>query len=138
MVYSGLVPGAEDRLEITALIVENDPAMMQALTGLLEQWGVNVLDVPCGEDAITLLDDTGVEPELCIVDFQLGAGMDGLVCLGKLKSRLGTTSLCWMMSASRSEVLHSRAADLGVTLLSKPIAPATLAQIVAEVRDLPR
>lgn len=138
MVYSGLVPGAEDRPEITALIVENDPAMMQALTGLLEQWGVNVLDVPCGEDAITLLDDTGVEPELCIVDFQLGAGMDGLVCLGKLKSRLGTTSLCWMMSASRSEVLNSRAADLGVTLLSKPIAPATLAQIVAEVRDLPR
>ena len=138
MVYSGLVPGAEDRLEITALIVENDPAMMQALTGLLEQWGVNVLDVPCGEDAITLLDDTGVEPELCIVDFQLGAGMDGLVCLGQLKSRLGATSLCWMMSASRSEVLNSRAADLGVTLLSKPIAPATLAQIVAEVRDLPR
>ncbi|GLC62932.1 hypothetical protein PLESTB_001961200 [Pleodorina starrii] len=56
MVYSGLVPGAEDRPEITALIVENDPAMMQALTGLLEQWGVNVLDVPCGDGRVSRLE----------------------------------------------------------------------------------
>lgn len=133
--FSGLGPGGADRPEVTALIVENDAAMMQALTGLLEQWGVNVLDVSSGEDAVALLEETGVEPDLCIVDYQLGAGMDGLACLRQLANNLGTTSRYWLMSASRSEALQRQAGDLGVTLLNKPIAPGTLAQIIAEARE---
>lgn len=136
--FSGLGPDGADRPEVTALIVENDAAMMQALTGLLEQWGVNVLDVSSGEDAVALLEETGVEPDLCIVDYQLGAGMDGLACLRQLAHNLGSTSRYWLMSASRSEALQRQAGNLGVTLLSKPIAPATLAQIIAEAREAMR
>lgn len=128
---SGLGSNPGDRPEVTALVVENDTAMMQALTGLLEQWGVNVLDVSSGEDAVALLDETGVEPDLCILDFQLGAGMDGLDCLRQLRARLGTLSRYWLMSADRSEALQTQAAELGVSVLSKPIAPARLAEIVA-------
>ena len=79
-----------------------------------------------------MLDETGVEPDLCLVDYQLGAGMDGLVCLSRLAVSLGAASRYWLMSASRSEALQRQANDLGVTLLSKPIAPGTLAQIIAE------
>ncbi|MEE2862084.1 MAG: PAS-domain containing protein [Pseudomonadota bacterium] len=129
---SGSGAGGADRPEVTALIVENDASVMQALTGLLEQWGVNVLDVASGEEAVALLDETGVEPDLCLVDYQLGAGMDGLVCLSRLAVSLGAASRYWLMSASRSEALQRQANDLGVTLLSKPIAPGTLAQIIAE------
>ncbi|MBW7056218.1 PAS-domain containing protein [Paracoccus bogoriensis] len=115
---------------LTALIVENDQGMTQALTQLLEQWGVDVLDVTSGEEAVALIEETGVEPDLCLCDYQLGAGMDGLECLKALAGMLPPHSGRWLMTANRADALAQEAAALSVELLTKPILPATLARIV--------
>lgn len=115
---------------LTALIVENDQGMTQALTQLLEQWGVDVLDVTSGEEAVALIEETGVEPDLCLCDYQLGAGMDGLECLRVLGGMLPPHSGRWLMTANRADALAQEAAALSVELLTKPILPATLARIV--------
>lgn len=128
-------PASQDSpLELTALIVENDSEMTLALSQLLEQWGVNVLDVPSGEEALALLEETGVEPELCLVDYQLGQGMDGLGCLDAIQALLPPATVRCLMTADRSDHLQERAAVLSADLVTKPILPATLARIVMSAR----
>lgn len=127
-------PRQDGRPELTALIVENDAEMALALSQLLEQWGVNVLEVCSGEEAVTLLQDTGVEPEICLVDYQLGTGMDGLTCLAAIRLLLPASCAQCLMTADRSDALQSEAAGLGVEVITKPILPATLAQVVMSAR----
>lgn len=125
-------------LELTALIVENDTEMALALSQLMEQWGVNVLNVASGEEAVALLHETGVEPEICLVDYQLGAGMDGLSCIAEMRRLLpGGGSHC-LMTADRSDALQAEAGQLGVAVLTKPILPATLVQVVMSGRRMTR
>lgn len=123
-------PAQEVIVDLTALIVENDVEVTTALSQLLEQWGINVLDVPSGEEAVALLEETGVEPELCLVDYQLGEGMDGMACLRAIRALLpGTPTRC-LITADRSEALQQQAARDGIEILHKPISPATLARLV--------
>ena len=124
-------PPAQDRVaDLTALIVENDAEMTLALSQLLEQWGIDVLDVSSGEDAIALIEETGVEPDLCLVDYQLGSGMDGIACLTGLAGLLPATSVQCLMTANRSDALQQEAASRSIQILHKPISPATLARAI--------
>lgn len=124
-------PPAQDRVaDLTALIVENDAEMTLALSQLLEQWGIDVLDVSSGEDAIALIEETGVEPDICLVDYQLGSGMNGIACLTGLAGLLPATSVKCLMTANRSDALQQEAASRSIEILHKPISPATLARAV--------
>lgn len=118
----------EGPANMTALVVENDTEVTLALTQLLEQWGIDVLDVPSGEEALDLLRETGVEPDLCLVDYRLGQGMDGLACLDQITALLPVTPSRCLMTADRSEALASDAARRSIELLYKPITPETLAR----------
>jgi len=108
--------------EILVLLVENDPELSRAMVQLLEKWGVSVLDVASGEEALELIEATGVTPDRCLIDYQLGAGMTGLECLAALRERLGWVE-ARIVTADRSEGLGARARDLGAAVLQKPTPP---------------
>lgn len=118
-----------DGHEALVLLVENDAELSGAMVQLLEKWGLTVLDVASGEEALELLDVTGVEPDFCLIDFQLGDGMDGLDCLAALRDSLGDVA-ARIVTADRSEALWTRARDMGAEILSKPIPPAALASFL--------
>lgn len=132
-------PPAQDRVaDLTALIVENDAEMTLALSQLLEQWGIDVLDVSSGEEAVALIEETGVEPDLCLVDYQLGPGMDGIACLAALAEMIpGIPARC-LITADRSDRLRQQAARHGIEILNKPISPAMLARAIMPAIDRDR
>ncbi|WP_245999444.1 hybrid sensor histidine kinase/response regulator [Paracoccus methylarcula] len=121
---------AERELKLTALIVENDAEMTSALSQLLEQWGVEVLDVASGEEALALLEETGVEPDLYLVDYQLGPGMDGLSCLDLIGERSMVPPVRCLMTADRSDALSREVEKRSIELLHKPISSEKLASLV--------
>ena len=98
--------------DLLVLLVENDAALAGAMVQLLEKWGVTVLDVASGEEALELIDATGVEPDICLIDFQLGDGIDGLDCLSGLRARLGDVPA------------------MGAQIMAKPIPPSELAAVL--------
>lgn len=128
-------PGQDRAIDRIALIVENDREVTQALSQLLDQWGVAVLDVASGEEAVALIEETGVEPDLCLVDYQLGAGMDGLACLRALAPLLPQAAGRCLITADRSDALLQEAARHRIEILHKPISPATLARVVMPAID---
>jgi len=118
--------------DLLVLLVENDAELSRAMVQLLEKWGVSVLDVASGEEAIELIEATGVEPDICLIDFQLGEGIDGLETLAEMRARLGDVA-ARIVTADRSESLHARAAQMGAQILSKPIRPGELSEFLFNV-----
>lgn len=117
-------------LSRTVLLVENDIDLAQAMVELLETWGLVVLDVPTGEEALDLIAETGIEPDLCLVDYQLGDGMDGIACLAALRARFGRDLPMRLITADRSEQTQLRARAAGLEMLMKPVNPRLLAAFV--------
>lgn len=112
--------------DIVVLLVENDADLSRAMTQLLEKWGATVLDVDSGEAGLELLEATGLEPDACLIDYQLGDGMDGLQLIAALRQKIGSVPMR-LVTADRSEELRKMAAAAQVEMLTKPVPTSQLA-----------
>jgi DNA-binding NtrC family response regulator len=66
------------------LLVDDDSAFRQVMSGELRRQGHNVATASSGEEAVALLD--GQEPEIVLLDLRL-PGMDGLATLKAIRTR---------------------------------------------------
>lgn len=117
--------GRTARHDQIALLIENDDELRQAMCQLLEKWGVSVLDVHSGEEALELLEEIGLAPDVMLVDYQLGTGMDGLASIAALRAAHGEIP-ARIISANRTAELTARCSAAGIGLMHKPISAREL------------
>jgi FixJ family two-component response regulator len=110
-------------------IVDDDPALLAALTRLLMAHGYGVETYESAEDYLNVM---GASRAAClIVDVQLG-GLSGLDLIRQLRQRLTKLPII-CMSGSRNSASRDEAADLGcVAYLHKPFPPGQLADVIRE------
>ncbi|WP_425045672.1 PAS-domain containing protein [Primorskyibacter sp. S87] len=119
---------------LIVLLIENDTDLRDALTLTMEKWGVNVLPSETESEALALLDEIGVAPDVIVADMQLDGGSEGSGAIRRLRQRCGPLPAC-LISANRNPELLHEARELGVPLLHKPIDPATLQGFLVSVAD---
>jgi signal transduction histidine kinase/CheY-like chemotaxis protein len=122
-------PVAADKI---AFLVENDADLRRALGLLLEKWGMTVLEAASGEEALALIDEIGILPDIFIVDHQLGEGMTGIDVLAALRAAHGPVP-SRLITADRGRSLQDIAAHAGLEVLYKPIDPRALEAVVAQL-----
>lgn len=123
-------PVAADKI---AFLVENDAELRRALGLLLEKWGMTVLEAASGEEALALIEEIGILPDIFIVDHQLGEGMTGNDLLGKLRAAHGRVP-ARLITADRGRELQEMAAMAGIEILYKPIDPRALEAAVGQLQ----
>lgn len=122
-------PLAADKI---AFLVENDAELRRALGLLLEKWGMTVLEAASGEEALALIEEIGILPDIFIVDHQLGEGMTGVEALAALRVAHGPVP-SRLITADRGDELQEMAAKAGIDILYKPIDPRALEAVVAQL-----
>ena len=127
----GRGPVAADKI---AFLVENDAELRRALGLLLEKWGMTVLEAASGEEALALIDEIGILPDIFIVDHQLGDGQTGVEALAALRAAHGPVP-SRLITADRGVALQDLAAKAGIDILYKPIDPRALEAVVAQLSD---
>ncbi|MEI4487106.1 PAS-domain containing protein [Frigidibacter sp. MR17.14] len=115
--------------ERIALLVENDAELQRAMALLLEKWGVAVLNVSSGEEALELLEEIGIVPDVMLVDQQLGEGLSGIETVRLLHARYGPRPVR-IVTANRSTEVAKACAAAGVEILYKPIETEALESFV--------
>ena len=120
-------PPRQDRI---VLLVENDDAVRLALGQLLEKWGLNVIDARTGDEALALVDEIGITPDVALVDLHLGDGMDGLATVRALRARHGPVP-ARILTADRAAAIAPACAAEGVVIMPKPVDPAALEAYLA-------
>lgn len=126
-----LPAGAVDGM--VALVIENDASMRTALVGLLETWGASALDAGGSAEAIGLLADLGIAPDVIVADYHLDEDDNGLDAVAAVRGQYGVIPAV-LVTADRSRALADRCAALGIPMLNKPVEPARLRALLARCR----
>ncbi|MFB2550525.1 hybrid sensor histidine kinase/response regulator [Ensifer soli] len=122
-------PGdSSDRI---VLLVENDADLRRAIALLLERRGVGVLEAASGEEALDLLEEIGIVPDVYLVDQQLGDGLTGVETVAMLHARHGERPTR-IITANRTAETRDAARAAGLEILYKPIDPEALAAFVLQ------
>jgi len=111
---------AQNLANIIVLLVENDKALLLAMTQLLEGQGGDVLQAQSAEEATKLLRELELAPDLLMFDYQLGAGATGLDLWHDIRGEYGDIPGL-IMSAERSEGLREMCRAADVPLMYKPV-----------------
>lgn len=115
------------------LIVEDDPAIGDMLTLLLEEEGYDVTWCPSASAAVMFLIPTAPDtalPDLLLLDLQLGAS-SAVTLLPHLAVALPTVPPVIIISAAEEHVVDAAVISLGaVAGLRKPFAPDDLVRLV--------
>ncbi|MEO0977920.1 MAG: ATP-binding protein [Pseudomonadota bacterium] len=108
------------------LVIENDPAVLEAMAGLLSNWGCLYRIARSTTQSIAALDDGNWLPDLIIADHHLDFGDLGTDTLERLFDTLPARVPAILATADASQALGERAKQLGVEHLPKPVKPAQL------------
>lgn len=102
------------------LLVENDTELRNAISMTLENWGADVL--ACGGDAeaLDLLREIDIAPDVVLVDYQLDDGALGTDLIAVLRQLYGPLPAC-VISANRDPDLTASCKQLNAQLLHKPL-----------------
>ncbi len=110
-----------------ALVLDNDPAVRQAMRELLHGWGWQVrlaADPQQAREAIA-----AQRPDLLLLDYHLDDGHTGL----QAWRALGLDVPAIVITADRSEAVKREIEGLGVLLLYKPLRPLALRSLLRRV-----
>ncbi|WP_299483649.1 hybrid sensor histidine kinase/response regulator [uncultured Roseibium sp.] len=108
------------------LVIENDPAVLEAMAGLLSKWGCYYRIARSTPQALEALDNNNWLPDLIIADHHLDFGHLGTDTLERLFSVLPVRVPAILATADASQGLAEHAKALGVEHLPKPVKPAQL------------
>lgn len=111
------------------LLVENDAELRNAMSQTLERLGVSVIEAENGEAALELLDELGIAPDVCLIDYQLGEGMSGVDLVQLLFARYGALP-ARIITANRAPQIRAAVRDAGLEIMWKPVTPEALAGFV--------
>ncbi|WP_292058444.1 response regulator, partial [Brevundimonas sp. UBA5936] len=106
---------------LRVLCVDNEPAILDALTALLDRWGAQAVTARSVADA-----RAAVGPfDAALVDLHLGDDEpDGLAAVDWLRAR-GVRRIA-LVTADTRDGLKEKATAAGAVLLPKPVKPAAL------------
>lgn len=118
-----------DNSDRIALLIENDEELRRAIALLLERRGVSVLEAASGEEALLLLEEIGIVPDLYLVDQQLDGALTGIETVQALHAEYGERPTR-ILTANRTPQTRLAAKTAGIEILYKPIAAEALEAFV--------
>jgi DNA-binding response OmpR family regulator len=128
----------------TILHVDDEAQVRTSLALLMRAENYDVRSAATGAEAIAWVAD-GLQPDVLIVDFQLGEEMDGADLTQELRRTLGYTPPIILLTGDPSNAEVPWTTEVPVWLAQKPVNPellvaamAGLVQLSRAVRDLVR
>ena len=118
-----------------ALIVciENDPAILDGMKTLLTAWNAEVIAVADPEAAIAAIEQSGGSVTGLLVDYHLDRGT-GVAAIRDIRRRFGENIPAILITADRSPNVRAAAREENITVLNKPVKPASLRAMLGQWR----
>lgn len=115
------------------LLVENDPAVAEAMTRLLESWQCSVRPAASLSGALAELGDTQWIPDVIIADQHLDGGDLGSLTIEAARLHLRRNVPALILTGDGSPDLVQAARASGIELMRKPLKPAQLRALLAHL-----
>ena len=118
--------------EIRVLVIDNEPAVLESMTVVLERWGCVVLAAASEPEALTLLGD-GLEPDIILADYHLDNDCTGCEAIYAVRRFLNRDVPAAIITADRSDETRNLMRTQYLPILNKPIKPNRLRALLASL-----
>lgn len=113
------------------LLVEDDPSVRGLTERMLETLGYRVTAAAAGGEALLLVEEEGLRPDLLMTDVVM-PGMDGAALAGRLQRTRPGLKVLYMSGYTDDAIVHRGVLDSGTSFLPKPFSLQDLAEKVRE------
>ena len=120
---------------LTVICIDNEQRILDGMRPLLSGWGCEVFTENSARAAIRLLSRVGSVPDILLVDYHLDDG-NGLDAAKSLRSKFGKDLPAILITADRSPQVRDAARERDISVLYKPVKPATLRALMAQRRTV--
>ena len=119
------------------LLIEDDPAQLDAMSALLELEGYHVNLARRGDEALARVrGPDGIRPDVVIADYNLPGGMNGVQVIQQLRTELGAHLPALIVSGDKSDAARRVFEDSGQVLITKPVKSTLLLAALASAVQL--
>lgn len=126
-------PRTENQLAgLHVLCVDNERNILDAMSGLLENWGCDVRTATSLKEIAQLNMLEGWVPDLVLMDYHLDQ-TSGLDAIEWLKQIVGGHLPAILVTADRTAAVRQLAETRGTAVLNKPVKPAALRALLAQM-----
>jgi CheY-like chemotaxis protein len=132
--------GANDDLELSVggikdlhvMVIENDPLSSLAIAGLLSSWGCHVNVFHDADDACEGIKNIHM-PSIIVSDYRLPGEKSGVDAIRAIREFCESSIPAVLVSGDKNEEFKSLASADGLVLLSKPLQPAKLRNLLRRI-----
>ncbi len=121
------------RGDLTVIIIEDEPDVLESTRLLLESWGHRVYGALDCAGALRLLPQIGKRPDLILADYRLQNGATGGQAIHRIRTRLKSVVPAIILTGDTAPERLRQAQASGHGLLHKPVQPLALRQMIDEV-----
>lgn len=121
--------------DVRILLIENDPAGVDASLSLFGSWGCETKVASTIETTISTLGDTGWMPDIIVADLHLDHGDLGTIAVESARKYVGKELPALIITADPTKKLEQEIKDLNMELMHKPLKPAQLRALVSYLLD---
>jgi PAS domain S-box-containing protein len=114
----------------TVLIIEDETSVRSALTRVLTLSGITVIGAAVVSDALTLIKQKDLCPDLVLCDYNLPGPMNGIESIKALRSAFARNLPAILMTGDTRSKTIETIASYGVSVLVKPFMGDELIQLI--------
>ncbi|MEO0386918.1 MAG: ATP-binding protein [Pseudomonadota bacterium] len=118
-------------LDQIVLVVENDEDVLFATIARLERWGASVLAARSTAEALKMVGDIGMPPDIVLADYQLDGEERGTDAILQIRQMFGQHVPAILITANRGEHLRKAAAQQHFAVMTKPVKLNRLRSLIA-------
>ena len=111
---------------LACLVLEDDIHLRDALSTLLDRWGIRVLTIDSFENVEAAVEGLDAQPDIIISDYRLRGGVQGTDVVGRINDLLQTPCPAIVVTADTNPPLIQSIRDQGFPVLIKPLSPPSL------------
>ena len=125
----GRIPVPPEKRRI--LVVEDEPSLRDLLDRMLKELSYEPVVVAQGEEAIRLVEEQGLRPDLLLTDVVLPS-VNGMDLAERLRNSLPDLKVVYMSGYTDNVIIHHGVLDRAVKFLQKPFTLKALAEKLEE------
>ncbi|WP_448206353.1 ATP-binding protein [Azospirillum sp. sgz302134] len=114
-----------------AVVVDDDKIVLMALETILREWDFDVVAAESADRALEHLKETGLRPDILIVDYRLRAGKVGTDVVVRVREMCGRDVPGIIVTGEIGPEPQNDATSHGLGLLQKPVTPRLLEAALA-------
>jgi Na+/proline symporter/signal transduction histidine kinase len=113
--------------------IENDPTILDGMRTLLTAWDAQVITAADLDSALAAIGASAGKITGLLVDYHLDRG-NGIGAIREIRRRFGQEIPAILITADRSPLVRSTAAQEKIAVLGKPVKPASLRALLGQWR----